>query len=294
MGRKLFQFPILRKFKPYARRVVAVTESPGNLTINKQRLGNAEPSCGGITVMSANLWHDFPRFRRLPERLSAFAQLVEKEGADILLLQEVARTPDLHVDKWLAVNLGMSYIYSRANGHYTIGFEEGLAIFSRFPLNSPQLSQLSKPTNPFVRRLVLGANVETPCGSLLAFSVHLGLRPRNNAQQQAELHRFVTSVACHQSALVGGDFNSSESSSRMGRTTRAWIDTFRHLHPDADGHTHTLRWPWGRTLKRHRLDYIFLLPELPAWQITEARHLTTPGESHSDHHAVLVRLVPIS
>lgn len=293
MGKKLFRLPIINKLKPYARRMAAVTETPGNLTIRNQPLGIAEPHCGGITVMSANLWHDFPRFRRLSERLSAFAKLVETEGADILLLQEVARTPDLQVDKWLADRLGMAYIYSRANGHHTIGFEEGLAVFSRFPLSRPQLSQLGKSTNPFVRRLALGANVETPCGSLLAFTVHLGLPPRSNAQQQAHLRRFVNSSAWNQPALVGGDFNSHESTSRIVSTKRAWIDTFRHLHPHADGHTHILRWPWGGALKRSRLDYIFLSPELPGWKITEARHLTTPGESHSDHRAVLVRLAPV-
>jgi hypothetical protein len=35
-------------------------------------------------------------------------------------------------------------------------------------------------------------------------------------------------------------------------------DTFRLMHPDADGTTHELHNPWGRVIKRSRLDYIFL------------------------------------
>jgi endonuclease/exonuclease/phosphatase family metal-dependent hydrolase len=285
---------MLNKLKPYAHRVAAVTETPGKLTIKSYPSQYPAYECREITVISANLWHDWPRYRRLSERLSAFAQLVEEERADILLLQEVARTPDIWVDDWLANRLGMAYVYSRANGHNAIGFEEGLAIFSRYPLDQPQLSQLGKAGDPFVRRLVLGANVDTPCGSLLAFSVHLGLQRRENARQQDQLRQFVNRLAINQPALVGGDFNSHESASQIGRTKKAWVDTFRHLHPHAEGHTHILRWPWGGILKRHRLDYIFLNSVHPKWRIAEARHLTTPGESHSDHNAVLARLEPLN
>jgi endonuclease/exonuclease/phosphatase family metal-dependent hydrolase len=69
------------------------------------------------------------------------------------------------------------------------------------------------------------------------------------------------------------------------------VDTFRHLHPDADGTTHELNWPWGGRLRRHRLDYIFLSSQGQAWRAIEARHLVTPTEPHSDHRAVLARLV---
>jgi exonuclease III len=43
--------------------------------------------------------------------------MVESEAADIVLLQEVARTTKLKVDEWLAERLGMGYVYARANGH---------------------------------------------------------------------------------------------------------------------------------------------------------------------------------
>jgi hypothetical protein len=47
-----------------------------------------------------------------------------------------------------------------------------------------------------------------------------------------------------------------------------------------------------------RLDYIFLKAGLNYvqprnhWDVLEARHLETPGERHSDHQAVLLRLAP--
>ncbi len=291
-GRKFFSLPVIRVFRPHARKALSVTRYPGVFTLKNtpERVGQDE--CGIITVISANLWHDWPLHRRLTDRLETFAQLVEKENADILLLQEVARKNGLNVDEWLAQRLGMAFVYSRSNGHRAIGFEEGLAIFSRFPVSEPELRQLSNPSNPFVHRAVLGASIETPCGCLRAYSVHLGLGPKDNYQQQEKLRQLLGESNHLNLALVGGDFNAHETSPQIQQTKQSWLDTFRHLHPAADGHTHTIRFPWGGVLKRHRLDYIFLLPGQIMWKILEARHLSTPGNRHSDHDMVLTRLMP--
>jgi endonuclease/exonuclease/phosphatase family metal-dependent hydrolase len=244
-------------------------------------------------VLSANLCHDWPRQRRWQPRLEALAQLAEAEGADVLLLQEVSRTSSFHADAWLARRLRMAGLYARANGHaQAIGFEEGVAVFSRFPLQAPRLRQFLSRANPFVRRVALGATVSTPCGPLLAVSVHLSLAPRSNARQLAALPGWVAEQAGAGLAVVGGDFNAPEKRPGIGRARRAWLDTFRHLHPHADGATHELRWPWGGILRRQRLDYIFLHAGLRPWAVLEARHLETPGGPHSDHRAVLARLAP--
>ena len=42
-----------------------------------------------------------------------------------------------------------------------------------------------------------------------------------------------------------------------------------------------------------RLDYIFLKARENYWKVLEARHLETPGERHSDHRVVLLRLAPV-
>jgi endonuclease/exonuclease/phosphatase family metal-dependent hydrolase len=89
---------------------------------------------------------------------------------------------------------------------------------------------------------------------------------------------------------IGGDFNTHETSPQISKLRPAWIDTFRSLHPQGDGTSHVLRWPWGGTLRRSRLDYIFLKPGQSSWDIQEARYLQAPLFAHSDHHAVLTRL----
>ena len=147
-------------------------------------------------------------------------------------------------------------------------------------------------SNPFVRRLTLGAHVTTPCGPLSVFSVHLGLLRHHNVRQVAHLLSWVTAVVRNRPAVIGGDFNAHEDTRQITRVQDRWVDTFRCLHPHADGATHELRLPWGRLLRRHRLDYLFLQPEHQSWQVLEARHLHGPGGPHSDHGAALARLAP--
>lgn len=249
--------------------------------------------CGEYTVLSANLWHDWPRFKDLEKRLDAFASLVEFEKADLILLQEVARTPFLKSDEWLAKRLGMAYVYSRANGSEKIGFEEGLGVYSRFPLKRlPYIRQMTQPHNPFSRRLALGVEVDTPCGEILAFSVHLGLMRRQNAKQLRELHGWVNELTVGRSAIVAGDFNAPENTHQIKHIRSFWLDTFREIHDHPHAPTHEIRWPWGGAFLRHRLDYIFLQPGEPAWRVLDVQHIDSRTGPHSDHRAVLARLAP--
>jgi len=291
------QSPGIRSLPRLVRDTLAVTEP--TCAISAYPLPHASsrslPARGRpVTVISANLWHDWPRCRFLPQRLESFARLVEAEKADILLLQEVARLERIRADQWLAERLGMASFYCKANGHERgIGFEEGVAVLSRFPLSSPRVRRLGKGARsiPFVRRIALGCAVQTHFGRLLVFSVHLGLLARSNARQLAELRFWVREVAGSRSAVVGGDFNAAENSPQILSARAAWIDAFRHFHPKADGTTHEIRLPWGGRIRPRRLDYIFLHRGREGrWVALEARHVQSPKGPRSDHSAVLLRL----
>jgi endonuclease/exonuclease/phosphatase family metal-dependent hydrolase len=279
-----------------ARRIAAVAQpSRQAVFISGHPSPAAAPAPVAVTVLSANLWHDWPRQRRWPARLEALARLVEAEQAGVVLLQEVARTASLRADEWLARRLGMDGLYLRANGACAaIGFEEGVAILSRYPLGPPRLCQFGARLNPFVRRVALGALVATPAGPLGAVSVHLSLTPRRNAGQLAALPAWVSRLAGPHPVVVGGDFNAPEHRAAIRQAQARWLDTFRHLHPRAEAATHALRWPWGRAFRRRRLDYIFLHPGRLPWQVVGARHIEAPALPHSDHKAVVARLAPCS
>jgi len=278
----------------WANKLISVAEPAGRVTMSRQLIQDAESEFNSLTVLSANLWHDWPRFRNIEQRLEAFARMVEHEKADLLLLQEIARTQTFKVDSWLADRLGMSYVYSRSNGSEKIGFEEGLGVFSRFPLvRQPYIRQVSRIANPFVRRMALGAEVETPCGRILAFSVHLGLLRKQNAHQLEELHYWISRLSGNRSVVIGGDFNVSEKSHQIRRVRTFWQDTYRLAQAHGQSHTHTVKWPWGNKLLRQRIDYIFLQQGTPVFNVLDVRHLDPVGGLHSDHRAVIARLEPI-
>ncbi len=300
VGKSFFsRFRPYRKYAsallPLARRALAVMEPAGRSLIRRRpSRGHQGAASPVITVLSANLWHDWPRRRSRGARLEAFARLMTAERVDVALLQEVDRTDALAADEFLADKLGMAYVYARANGHeHALGFEEGLAVFSRYPLGAPRLREFRSSAAPFARRIALGATLDTPAGKLEAFSVHLSLARPQNARQMGQLSNWVGETASTRPALIGGDFNAGEDTPQIARAQRAWQDLFRQLHPDTAAATHQIRCPRnGRQLRSKRLDYLFLQPNGHGWKVLEARHLDMQGAGISDHQAVLVRLAP--
>jgi endonuclease/exonuclease/phosphatase family metal-dependent hydrolase len=291
--RRLLKWIGHERLPEFARVMISVARSAGNVSMQSEPYPVSAEGCGGMSVMSANLWHDWPRFKDLEKRLEAFANLVESERVDLILLQEVARTPEFSSDEWLAERLKMAYVYSRANGSQKIGFEEGLGVYSRFPLQRlPYIRQMSQAHNPFSRRLALGVEVATPCGEIVAFSTHLGLMHKHNAKQLRELHSWVKQISAGRSAIIAGDFNAPEHSHQIQQVRSTWLDTFREIHQHGHAATHEIHWPWGGIFLSRRLDYIFLQPGTPAWQVIDVQHIDAPEGPHSDHRAVLARLAP--
>jgi len=287
----LVHFPLLAGFLSFLFKASLVAEPAGRMTFLPFPVEKLTPSSQKITVLSANLWHDWPRHRDLTTRLEAFAQLAERENADILLLQEVARTKYIDSAAWLADRLGMAYVYARANGHERgIGFEEGLAVLSRYPLYDPEVLPLSDGLNPFSRRIALTAQVQLPDGQVDVVSAHLGLVGAANQRQQAWLREWVTHEKGAVPVIIGGDFNAAETTLQIQQTQQSWIDTLRAVDSETEGITHVLEWPWGSTMREDRLDYIFISPGGRDFQVLETYHLTASGPTHSDHQVVLTRL----
>lgn len=268
-------------------------QTPREIQQASSALPQRDETCRTVNLITANLWHDFPRYKNITQRLEVFSRLAVEERADVLLLQEASRTPHLHVPEWIAHRLGMDFIYAPANGHPAIGFEEGLAVASRYPLSKPMLRRLGGTSQrSLVHRLALGVSVETPCGSLQVFSVHLGLAARQNFRQLRDLRTWVDEFDPEIPVLIGGDFNAAEDSPQIRHARQSWIDTYRKINPYADATTHTLRWPWGSIIKQHRLDYMFFRNGSKSWQVLDSRHISSAEMPHSDHHAVFTKVAP--
>lgn len=62
--RWLLNLPVLRHLRPFARKVGAVTEPVRRLSVQR-RPGSMRREPGkSVTILSANLWHDFPKYRQ--------------------------------------------------------------------------------------------------------------------------------------------------------------------------------------------------------------------------------------
>lgn len=243
--------------------------------------------CRSFKVLSANLCHPWPHLERGEDRLQQFIRLVQDHQADLLLLQEVWQTRRYKVHELLAETLGMNVVYARTNGdRFHIGFEEGLAILSHYPLIPQGVKVFRSSLHPFARRQALAAVVQTPCGDLLAVSTHLSINPWRNRHQVQELIAWVESQSSQ--AIIGGDFNAPETTVRIGLLKERWMDTLRQIYPgNADASTHRMVLPLIGEL-RHRLDYLFLYQREKMWQILNAgKEARYP---FSDHAAVWTRL----
>ena len=293
-GRNFIKIPFFRKAEPFLRHINAVTLPSDNLFINAVPRQMSTTESRSITVISANLWHDFPRFRRLHQRIDDFADLASHEKADIVLLQEASRTRSWDVTRRLADRLNMAFVYVRANGDHQIGFEEGLAVLSRFPIRNQQLIPLSQKRDGFVHRLALAAEVETPWGMLTAVSAHLSVFSKPNKIQFTALQQAIAELSTENPVILGGDFNADEINTRIPKKNLTLIDTFRAVNGNANGITHILRLPWGSVLKKRRLDYIFLNSGIRGIKILDVHHYFDKLNPLSDHAFVIARFAPVN
>jgi endonuclease/exonuclease/phosphatase family metal-dependent hydrolase len=230
---------------------------------------------GPLRVMSLNVLHGFPRFERLTGRLDRIADEVRRQDADVVCLQEVGWTPYLgSAARYLARRTGLNYLYLRANGNrWTILFEEGEVILSRYALRDVALAELEPGAGLFEHRMALRATAVTPWGDVRVFVTHLTHGdPTVNRDQAASLAAFVAASG-GEPAIVAGDFNALESSPQIRGL--GWIDTYRAIHPDGAGFTCCIGDLSGgpdEPLEK-RIDYIFLVPGAGYAEVTGSQRV---------------------
>lgn len=239
-----------------------------------------------MRVLSLNMLHGFPRFEHLDRRLDLIAAEIRRLDPDVVCLQEVP----WHwgsAARDLAERVGLNYLYLRANGNrWTILFEEGEAIMSRYPLRDAAVTELDARAGPFEHRVALQATAVTPWGDLLVVSTHLTHGdPAVNQAQAASLIAFANTYNPQGlSAVVAGDFNARENSPQIQALQAAgWIDTHRAANPDDPGLTccsDDLTDP-DQALDK-RIDYIFLVPGDGSFKVAASRVILNQAMPSSD------------
>ena len=234
-----------------------------------------------------NIWHDFPTFERLEQRLELIAGEIRRLKADIVCLQEVMWNWRIgsSVER-LAERTGLNHVYVRANGNRNvIVFEEGLAILSRYPLRDVSFKELKPQARPFEHRVVLRAVASTARGELSIYTTHLTFQPQAvNLAQMAALKSYVEQTS-RGFTIVAGDLNASERSPQIASLNEAWLDTFRFINSQDPGFTCCVHNPLSRTHDGlgKRLDYIFVsAPDALAIEIKNSKRILDKPIKHED------------
>ncbi len=140
-----------------------------------------------LTLVTFNVQHRYPGFLLQEERYQALLEELREIEPDVVVLQEAWRTRT-HGDltERLATELGMQAVFAPANGSLRyLGFEEGGAVLSRWPILEAEVLQLL-PRRPFwARRIALTADLAIGPTTLKVVGAHLALGRNLTVRDQA-------------------------------------------------------------------------------------------------------------
>jgi endonuclease/exonuclease/phosphatase family metal-dependent hydrolase len=275
----------------------------------------AEPP-STVTVLSMNLLHGGPWTgfagdgQQLERRLDLVAGELAALRPDVIALQEAAVSRRLgNVPERLARRLGLHHVHAPATMRVFgdgilsrlvigfLGFREGPAILSRFPILESQVYGLPRCDQVLDPRVLLRARLHTPRGAIDVFSAH-------TSRDACQVREVTALVGRHRNglpSLLMGDFNNGETSPviRAMVDEAGFVDAFREANPDDLGATARQPIDAPRRLARRRIDYIFVVPGLDIrGAVLRSRVvLDTPFRSPdgstlwpSDHYGVLAEL----
>lgn len=270
-----------------------------------------------LRVVTYNLLHDgaasglFEGRTRLEERLEMAIRELKALNPDIVAVQEasVSRTHG-NVPQRLAEALGLHVVFEPATEHVfglrpldwllvgVMGFKEGSAILSRFPITASHIDELPRCKKWLEPRIMLQATVSTAWGPLQIFSAHIG---RGDDCQMERVGKIVRDRVGAGPSVLMGDFNTPETAMVLTilRNETGFIDAFRTVNPAAEGPTVWQRIESAAPTVSRRVDFILLLNGLEATVSVRSSRvvLDRPGRLAdgtalwpSDHYGVFAEL----
>ena len=186
-----------------------------------------------LRILQLNAYHGYPdRERRLAglsagapaasdrlERADRLASAINRLRPDVVVLQEAwcTVTEGCLADR-LAEDLELHAVYARANGSLRwLGFEEGAAILSRYPIAAPETWPLLPDRDRFERRIALTARIDFPALPFEAVGVHVANGDPELAAAQSRRLLGQLLDRAERPALIAGDFNLGSDHAALGR-----------------------------------------------------------------------------
>jgi endonuclease/exonuclease/phosphatase family metal-dependent hydrolase len=266
-----------------------------------------------LRLVTFNLLHGGPWSSFTGDDLhleSRLAMMIEELRAlrpDVVALQESPvtwRRGD--VAARITHSLGFEHVHARATERVfplrllgqlivgALGFVEGPAILSRFPITASEVYDLPRCQRWLDPRVALRADVQTPVGVMAVFSTH-------TARDDCQTRRVAELARAHDGrpAIVMGDLNTGESAPALGAfLDRGFVDIFRAANPTAPGPTVWQRIDAPAPTAVRRVDYVLLWPGASQARAVSARVvLNTPRTQDdgtvlwpSDHYGVFAEL----
>jgi len=239
--------------------------------------------------------------QHLEERLAMAIEVLRGLDVDVVGLQEASsgrRRGD--VAARLAAALGLHHVRAPAGyrwvgrlASWVMGFDEGPAVLSRFPIVAWNVVRLSS-CDHWYGRVLLCATLDTPWGSLDACSTHTG----SSTCQLRSLTRLLQGRRGRAPLILMADLNSTPDTSGVKHLVAddGLVDTFRTANPDAPGFTVWQPVRAAAPAARRRVDYVLVAPGPGAPVHVRASRviLDRPGRGAdgkvlwpSDHYGVL-------
>ena len=208
------------------------------------------------------------------------ARTIEAQGADVVMLQEVARGwmlgGGVDLATWLSHRLGMQLVFAPAADP-----QFGNAILARSALTDPVVTPLPYGSGP-QRRSAISATVTMADGTgVRVTSVHLQHREANTATRLEELRTLLATLPRGAPSVLAGDLNAAPGSPEIGVLDDAgWTSAL-----DVAGGPAALTFPSGHP--QSRIDWVL------GQGVTPTRAEVLTGPRSSDHLPVVVTYAPV-
>lgn len=235
---------------------------------HRRAISSSVTQVGRLKVMSINIWN----YNYWTRRQSQLRALLLDHRPDVVGFQEVRAVksgPTTGQGRYQIEDLAKmipeyEYVYAPAMGFYEGSdyVQEGLAIFSRFPILSSDARPLSRdPHDPqdFHQRVCLHAAIATPYGVVHMLTTHLSLSLRARQRTLPEVNSFASSFGSEPTILVG-DFNAQFADGPSLLTDASIGGSFRDAWSEVHGSTpesDRMGWTFNSWDHRSRIDFIF-------------------------------------
>ncbi len=213
-----------------------------------------------LKLLSWNIWQG--------QHLSEIIDFLKTADADIIGLQEVSERDSSNTAAVIAHKLGYNFVYYRAIDKTRLGYPQGNAILTKFPILKSKCNFLSdlnlyKNTAESEPRIAVEAEININGKSLTVFTVHLAYSHKFQSSKMRDLQvDNLIKLLPNKQTMVLGDFNSHPDSSYMNKLN----NHLQNTDADLTQPTWTI-YPFDyegfkETELKHRLDYIFVTKDI--------------------------------